>query len=382
VYIYTLGDGNDTIRDSAGADKLLLHNTVKEEISFVLNGNDLVIQVSEDNSSIVIENWKDDSYKIEEIVFDDGSEIILEDFDLPIVLPDTGIVDLSKLGNTNALQVVEGRIIPLDPGYDSVDHWEFYYAGGTLEIDLLSELASNGQTYIDIDRDGVQTGVDVYIYLYKKDANGNWQTVSGNDDSSNGRADGSSHSYDSYLNIDLSEGEYMLAVSNFSLSASTALGNRNAAGSYPNGGPYQITFNALLEFKNFPDNAQNNLYGSDHYNFYVLRNDMDPYNIDGLHIENAVLIDENGAEMLGSIENSNGYISYYPEDAFPDINESVEVNIVYDVLNRNGMSVKSLLTLKVIPSLYTHIEPEVNQILWEALKSENALMELNITREQ
>ena len=188
------------------------------------------MHIGEDNSTIEIVNWKNDDQKIEEIVFDDGEKFTLVDFDLPIVKPDAGIVDLSKLGNSNALQVVEGRIVPVASGYDSIDHWIFNYEGGNLEIDLLSELANNGQTYIDIDRDGKQTGVDVYIYLYERDQDGNWRNIAGNDDSSSGRADGSSHNYDSYLNVNLAEGEYMLAVSNYILSASTALGDRNTAG--------------------------------------------------------------------------------------------------------------------------------------------------------
>ena len=383
TYIYDLGDGNDTIEDREGNDRLILHNIEKEGLSFGLTENDLVIHIGEDNSTIVIQNWKNDSYKIENIVFDGDTEISLEDFNLPLVKPDAGIADISKLGNINAQQVVEGRIVPIASGYNSVDHWIFNYSGGTLEIDLLSELASNGQTYIDIDRDGEQTGVDVYIYLFIRDLNANWQYVAGNDDSNSGRLDGSSHRYDSYLNINLQEGEYMLAVSNYNLSSSVALGDRNSAQHYLAGGPYQISFNEILEFSQFPENANNNLYGIDHYNFYVLRNDMDPYNIDGLRIAELSIVDENGtnSDMLGIVQTEGRYISYYPETYFEDLDRSVEVNILYDVINQNGISAKSILTLQIIPSLYTHIEPTVNRILWEDIKSENSMSELNITKE-
>jgi len=348
MYLYTLGDGNDTIEDHEGDDRLVLHDILKEKVYFTLSANDLILHIGEDNSTIVIKNWKENSAKIEKIIFDDDPEISLEDFDLPMVDPDAGIVDLSKLGNSSAVQVTEGRIVPLGDGYNSVDHWIFDFDGGNLEIDLLSELANNGQSYIDIDRDGVQSGVDVYIYLYQRDVNGNWQTIAGNDDSSSGQEDGSSHRYDSYLNVDLAEGEYMLAVSNYSLSASTALEDRNSAGSYPNGGPYQITFNSVLEFSEFPQNANNNLYGSDHYNFYVLSNDLDGYNMDGLYIENPIMVDENGTvnDNLGRIGTDSRYLSYYPEDNFMQNNGTVEVNVVYDVVNQNGSAVRSLLRLK------------------------------------
>ncbi len=379
-----MGDGNDTINDSSGDDKLILHNISKDKISFVLNGADLQINILEDNSTVRIAGWKDNSRKIEHIVFDDSPQITLDSFNIPIVAPDAGIVDLSKLRNSQAAQVAEGRIVPLGDGKNSVDHWNFHYDGGTLEIDLLSELASNGHSYIDIDRDGNQTGVDVYIYLFKKDSDGKWKMTASNDDSSYGTADGSSHQYDSYLKIDLEEGDYMLSVGNYPLYYSEALTDSNAANSYPKGGPYQITFNKALEFSSIPANAEDNLYGSDHYNFYVLRNDLDPYNMDGLRIYSPVMADENGTpdDSLGRAEVNGNYISYYPEDNFKDINGSKEINIIYDVLNKNNIPVKSLLTLKIVPSMYTHSEVKVNNKLWKDISADNTVTDLNITRQK
>ncbi len=385
TYEYTLGDGNDTIDDHMGEDdRLLLHHIAKEHVSFVISRNDLIVHILDDNSTIRIVNWKNDDQKIEQFVFDDGAEIDLEDFDLPIVAPDAGIVDLSKLGNAHAARVVQGRIVYVGNGYKSVDHWIFHYDGGNLIIDTLSELAENGHTYIDIDGDGRQTGLDIYIYLFRQDADGNWQYVASDDDSSSGTADGSSHHYDSYLNLSLSEGEYMLSVSNYSLSQSAALGNRNGSSWQYEHGPYQITFNEELEFDAMPENAEGDLYGTDHYNFYVLRNDLDPYNIDGLQIENPVIVDANGTvvDTLGRVEVHGNHLAYYPEDRFNDLNGSVEVNIVYDVLNQHGVRAQSLLTLHVIPSMYTHVDRNVDQTLWEEIKSRNAVTDLNITKEE
>jgi hypothetical protein len=314
-------------------------------------------------------------------MFDDGQSVTVDEFNHPIVKADASIVDLSKLGNTHAKMVVQGFVRPLEGGYDAVDHWVFHYNGGQLIIDMLSELASNGHTYIDIDGDGKQTGLDVYIYLFKKDQNANWMTVRGNDDSSAGTADGSSHSYDSYLSLDLEEGEYMLSVSNYSLSASVALTEKNSAQSYPHGGPYQITFNTALEFSAFPDNANNNLYGSDHYNFYVLRNDLDPYNVDGLRILNPEIFDENGtrSNSMGRAESMENYLSYYPEDAFSGTNTSHELNIVYNVVNQNGIECRSLLSLQIIPDMYMHVDSEVNRDIWATIK-EDCLDDLNISK--
>ena len=379
-YHYTLGDGNDTIEDHRGEDILYIHGTQKEKCRYEISGRDMVIVV-ENNETITLKNWADNNYKIETFMFDDGQSVTMDEFDHPIVKADAGIVDLSKLGNTHAEMVVQGFVRPLEGGYDAVDHWVFHYEGGQLIIDILSELASNGHTYIDIDGDGKQTGLDVYIYLFKKDQNANWITVRGNDDSSAGTADGSSHSYDSYLSLDLEEGEYMLSVSNYALSASVALTEKNSAQGYPHGGPYQITFNTALEFSAFPDNANNNLYGSDHYNFYVLRNDLDPYNVDELYILNPEIFDENGtrSNSMGRAESMGNYLSYYPEDTFSESNTSHGLNIVYVVSNKNGIECRSLLSLQLIPDMYMHVDTKVNRDIWATIK-EDCPMDLNISK--
>jgi hypothetical protein len=380
IYHYTLFDGNDTIEDHGGNDILYIHGTQKDKCRYEISDRDMVI-VLENNETITLKNWADNDYKIETFMFDDEQSVAGDDFNIPIVKPDAGIVDLSKLGNAQAQIVVQGFVRPLEGGYDAVDHWIFHYDGGRLIVDILSELASNGHTYIDIDGDGKQTGLDVYIYLFKKDQNGNWATVVGNDDSSAGTADGSSHNYDSYLSLNLEEGDYMLSVSNFNLSSSSALSDRNSAGSYPYGGPYQISFNTALEFSAFPDNANNNLYGSDHYNFYVLRNDIDPYNVNGLYIIDAEIFDENGTPSIdrGRVESIGNYLSYYPEDISLEDNESQEISIVYSVVNQNDIECHSLLSLQLIPDMYMHIDTKVNEDIWNTIK-EDCFMDLNISK--
>ena len=289
TYIYTLGDGNDTIVDTVGEDTLVLHQIDRATVHFEIDANDMVL-VFENNQTIRISNWVDNSRKIEHIIFDNDNEITLDDFNHPIATPDVGIADLSKLGNINAAKVVQGFIEPIGNGRDKVDHWIFNYSGGELIIDTLSELNDNGHSYIDIDGDGIQLGVDIYIYLYKKDGNGQWQIVASDDDSSETYGDGSSHKYDSYLKRSLEEGEYLLAVGNFSLSSANALAGSNGAGNYPGGGAYQITFNHEIDFIEIPEGSNGDVYGTDHFNYYVLKNDIDPYNINGL--------------LLGSVRNS------------------------------------------------------------------------------
>ena len=383
-YFYYKGDGNDTIDDLGGDDTLYLYGIEKNETRYIIDGNDLYV-VFDNNESVKILNWADNSKKIEHFIFDDG-EVESEMFDFPVVKPDADIADLSKLGNINAAQVVQGWLEPLSGGrHLKVDHWIFNFEGGNLIIDTLSELNSNGHTYIDIDGDGRQLGVDLYIYLFKKDSNGNWRYIASDDDSYSTFNDGSTHHYDSYLNVNLSAGEYLLAIGDYYLSRTNALQGYNPSGHYGRGGPYQITFNRTLDFIQTPENANSNLYGTDHFNYYVLRNDIDPYNIDGLHIENPYIADENGNQVEGEgrVEGHGAYISFYPGDDFNDINHSKKVNIIYDVVNRDGKSCKSLLSIEVIPSLYETRSPAVDEVLWRKIKEENVncVNELNISRE-
>ena len=378
VYVYHLGDGNDTVEDSAGDDTLYLYAIDKNETLFIFDSSDLVLKF-DDNATIRIVNWIDDTYKIEHFIFEDG-EVESSMFDMPVVKPDAAVADLSKLGNASAAQVVQGWIMPLENGNLKVDHWIFNFEGGELIIDTLSELNSNGQAYIDIDGDGEQLGIDLWIYLYKRNSNGNWQHIANDDDSSQTYNDGSTHPYDSYLKLNLEAGEYMLGVGNFSLSSNAALNGENSAGSYGRGGAYQITFNNELEFVEIPANANGDLYGSDHFNYYVLRNDIDPFNGNGLYIENPQIVDTNGSivNTKGHTESYGNFISFYPDDAFNDLNGSQEVNIVYDVVNQNQNRCKSLLSIQVIPSLYEKQHPEVNSILWEIIQSDDGCkMDLN-----
>lgn len=228
-YFYYKGDGNDTIDDSGGNDTLYLFDIEKNETRYIIDGNDLYL-VFDNNESIKILNWADNTKKIEHFIFDD-EEVQREMFDFPMIKPDADIADLSKLGNINAVQVIQGWLEPLSGGtHLRVDHWIFDFEGGNLIIDTLSELNSNGHAYIDIDGDGRQLGVDLYIYLFKKDSNGNWRYIASDDDSLQTFNDGSSHHYDSYLNVNLSEGEYLLAIGDYPLSRTNALHGYNLSG--------------------------------------------------------------------------------------------------------------------------------------------------------
>lgn len=149
---------------------------------------------------------------------------------------------------------IKRKLVNSDPNYNTVDHWIFEFDGGNLEIDTLTEF-TGGSRQIDINEDGLFQPVDLYIYLFKKDENGNWQYVSHNDDSSSTFNDGSVHRYDSYLNLNLSSGTYLLAISNYYLSRGDALSGKNSNLGYRAGGPYEVTFNKTLSFTSIPFGA-------------------------------------------------------------------------------------------------------------------------------
>ena len=284
----------------------------------------------------------------------------------PEAAPSFDIVDLSKLRNTNAAQVVQSKIVNYGDGYNSVDHWVFDFEGGNLKIDLLSELASNGHTYVDIDQNGVQTGIDTYIYLYEKDDNGQWRQIVSNDDSSSGRSDGSSHSYDSYVDVQLAPGEYMLAVGTYRLYGNEALEGRHRINSSTGTaeGPYQITFSKELVFKEVPENAVDLGYAVDHYTFDLSETANDPEG-GALTFSEPRVVDADGnpVENAGRFVIDGSLLRYYPSEEYASLQEgeSRELNVIYTVTDGSGAGTESMMTLHLIPSNYTHIEGGVNQ---------------------
>ena len=56
TYYYTLGDGNDTILDTAGADTLALSGVILPDLNTSVSGDDLVLELH-DGNTITIQNW-------------------------------------------------------------------------------------------------------------------------------------------------------------------------------------------------------------------------------------------------------------------------------------------------------------------------------------
>ena len=112
-----------------------------------------------------------------------------------------------------------------------VDYWTITMdTASNLVIDVLAQ--GFGGTYLDS-----------YIYLYNPDVTGS--LVASNDDYSTsiltGGADGSYHSFDSYMDVSLSAGIYTLAIGDYYLSDADARDGYNT-NSYGGVGNYQLTF--------------------------------------------------------------------------------------------------------------------------------------------
>ncbi|PCI54061.1 MAG: hypothetical protein COB36_11180 [Alphaproteobacteria bacterium] len=103
TFIWSIGDGNDTIQESGGSDTLILHGVQQSGVSFVQSGNNLSINIG--SETITVENHflTHNDYKVENVAFDDGSVISLQVFlnVAPTAQDDAfiGDQDLSLSGN-------------------------------------------------------------------------------------------------------------------------------------------------------------------------------------------------------------------------------------------------------------------------------------------
>lgn len=170
------------------------------------------------------------------------------------------ILMFGAVASVSATTVVTGNLFEVLDAQgtrigNTVDHWYFTVnSPGTVSIDTLSwESEWNGSSYVwnDVNNDGEDAFFDPYIYLFTDD--GSLDTgdyIARNDDSWNTYADGSISDLDSYLSLNLSAGDYILAIGAYYLSAEDAIDQLNDGNYYPRDfagnqidhGDYQITF--------------------------------------------------------------------------------------------------------------------------------------------
>ena len=110
-YVWSVGDGNDTINETGGLDQLVLHGVQASEVriekysssTLRVHIGDETITVNNQYMSDYYQNNSYDQYQVESILFDDGSTI-----DLLSDLTFTGTVGNDTVNGTNAAAVLLG----------------------------------------------------------------------------------------------------------------------------------------------------------------------------------------------------------------------------------------------------------------------------------
>ncbi len=135
--------------------------------------------------------------------------------------------------NSYASIVTDGTLYRVGTG-SSVDHWGFSTSGGTTTIDTLSMEWDFSGPIVDVNGDGEIAFFDPYIHLFADDGSLDaGDLIASNDDSGSTFGDGSIFGYDSFLSLNLTAGNYILAIGAFNLSVSEAITQINDPNSYP-----------------------------------------------------------------------------------------------------------------------------------------------------
>ncbi|MFV0626364.1 MAG: calcium-binding protein [Alphaproteobacteria bacterium] len=83
TYIYNLGDGNDTIFDYGGDDKIIFGANISyDDLNFVKNYENLYVIIKSDQYIEISNYFNSEEYMIEKLVFDDGSEVDMSSINL------------------------------------------------------------------------------------------------------------------------------------------------------------------------------------------------------------------------------------------------------------------------------------------------------------
>lgn len=149
---------------------------------------------------------------------------------------------------------------PLPEHQVTVDYIPFTVGGlrgesaHTITFDVRSvEATEDGPWYqVDLNDDGEIAYIDSYIYVFRNtpargDGKLGEMMGSNDDDFENGFNDGSLYGYDSYLQLSLFPGSYVLAISTHSFSEAEARAGVNLT----DHGPYTLETNPSEEWSNF-----------------------------------------------------------------------------------------------------------------------------------
>jgi Ca2+-binding RTX toxin-like protein len=74
TYVFSKGDGQDTVVDSGGTDMIRFTDVLAGEISFGRNGNNLIVRYGDGDSITLTDHYSGTAYQIEQIEFADGTK--------------------------------------------------------------------------------------------------------------------------------------------------------------------------------------------------------------------------------------------------------------------------------------------------------------------
>ena len=158
-YVWSVGDGSDTIHEAGGIDQLVLHGVQTSEVSYTRVSSYLDIQIG--NSVIKVNNHflSQNDYSLENIVFDDGTVIDLQILlnTAPAAQDDDFIGDQDLLLNGNVL-VNNGSGADSDP------------EGNVLSVTAGTYSSVHGSVIVSVNGDFTYTpdasynGADSFIY--------------------------------------------------------------------------------------------------------------------------------------------------------------------------------------------------------------------------
>jgi hypothetical protein len=176
------------------------------------------------------------------------------------------ILMFGAVASASATTVVTGNLFPVFDAQgarigSTVDYWYFSVnSPGTVSIDTLSSeiggVYPDGLVWYDVNGDGEDAFFDPFIWLFADDGSLDaGDMIAQNDDSNDTYADGSISELDSYLSLDLTDGDYILAIGTYDLTIDDAVDGLNDTlwdDDYPypidfdynpiDHGDYQITF--------------------------------------------------------------------------------------------------------------------------------------------
>jgi len=145
-------------------------------------------------------------------------------------------IGLLYAGLAQASLITSGSIQRIGGQQSSIDFWGFSTSGGNLVMDLLSWEEDDSLGVVkDVNSDGEIAFFDTYIYLLRDDGDLTQDDyIARNDDAPTTLgSDGSVDPFDSYLSVNLTSGDYFLAVGAFGLTLSEVLGEVNTDEYYP-----------------------------------------------------------------------------------------------------------------------------------------------------